>query len=265
MTSDNVYRRGAVGDAEAERLVALDVPDRFSRELLGDPSGRDVLDVGAGPNVRLGQWVESQGGHYHVIDPWETAQRAHIDAGHDVIDGADVVSLLGDRRVRDACFDVGHARFLLCHVPADLRARGIAGMLRVCDEGVVIIEHVAEALGGSPGAEQVKAVLRDVDADPDIVFTAFYEDHVLLDAQAAVAGRSYAVAQHRLVRPEGAFHDELVIGAERLLLPVASQRPDLGRRMAAAIETLKKERRDEAATLHMPDLIAVVVSPTEPS
>ena len=275
--SNNVYEQGVAGDKEAARLNALQAPDEFSRNILGDIQGKSVLDVGAGTNTHLGDWVNAEGGHYSVMDPWGPAQTAQQAAGHTIvtsstnpadISGQSITGLLSNTTIQDNQFDISHARFVLCHVPAALRIQGIQGLLRVSRERVIIIEHIGASMGGSPGAEAFKEALRGIEDDADIPFSTFYEDHLPGEVETAVAGAPYTVERRLFEWPEGPLHGDLIMGGERLMLPMLHGKPKLEAKMNEAIALLKTEQQQsrqlvEAGQpplhIHIPDLFAIVV------
>ena len=53
---------------EVERLKSFQYPDRVSIIEIGDPNGISLIDVGAGPNHNLEEYVKSKGGKYTAMD-----------------------------------------------------------------------------------------------------------------------------------------------------------------------------------------------------
>ncbi len=104
------------------RHAALPLPTDFSCEVLGTVTGLRVLAAGAGPNTLLGQWVTEAGGRYTAMDKWKQARDAQAAAGHIVLEvtpSNSITDLLTNPTVQDHEFDVGHARFVICHLYED--------------------------------------------------------------------------------------------------------------------------------------------------
>lgn len=138
---------------ETERLAGFDLPTRISIEALGAISpGTGVLDVGAGPNTGLGDYIRSRQAQYVALDKNAAFLEKQKLAGAETV--------LGDIRrlpFEDASFDICHVRFVVSHLGQD-KQKAIREVLRVTRPGgrAVFIDYDWTTAHGSPAYDRVK-------------------------------------------------------------------------------------------------------------
>jgi len=144
----------------------------------------------------------------------------------------------------------------------------IRGLLRV-SKRAVIVEHVGETLGGTPGANKLKEVLAAVSEEPDIPFDLFCEKTLSFAVADAAYEPRYAVEGHLLRRSPVPSPDELLKGAHGFMLNMVLSYAALKEEMLEAIRLLEADKAESvrrAATskapldIHMPDLMARTIT-----
>lgn len=175
MTSSpkNVYESSSPMTEESERLRTFDIPTQVSVSAIA-PLKQDetVLDIGAGENPALGQFVHEQGGNYIALDfRYDAAQKQH-DAG--------AAALQGDIRalpIAKESVNTVHSRFVLSHFTPEDRKRAIADMYDKVTPGgrLIFIDYDWSAIDGSEAIRK----LRDLTIEHVTVFDAAYGGKLL--------------------------------------------------------------------------------------
>ncbi|HET9174433.1 MAG TPA: methyltransferase domain-containing protein [Candidatus Saccharimonadales bacterium] len=177
MTSNpaNIYESGdSRFSQETQRLASFDWPTQISIEAIGElRASAHILDIGAGPNVQLANYVKSHGGGYTALDKNASFLEKQKAAGAETV--------LGDIRslpFHDASFDISHIRFVVSHLGND-KQTSIQEALRVIKPTgkAIFIEYDWTTAHGSPVFEKVKNFM----IHGGFLFDADY-GHELLDA-----------------------------------------------------------------------------------
>lgn len=137
MEPKNIYERGFDNQEEIDRLKTLDFPFFVSTNLLNENlQEKVVVDVGSGPNPKLGQWVTEQGGDYIAFDINLPFLANIKDAG--------LKAAVADARhlpLADNSIDIAHLRFVLMHFGPKDRSLILQEALRVAKEKVIILDY----------------------------------------------------------------------------------------------------------------------------
>ena len=141
----NVYERGNIPDEERKRLEQFEYPLHVSTQVLGeDLSQKRVLDIGAGPNTKLGEFVQNHGGHYAALDISQPFLAAQQGKGFDAVQGTAVELPIGTETA-----DIVHMRFVLMHLSPEARARAITEAFRAGKERVIFVDFSRRDMQGS--------------------------------------------------------------------------------------------------------------------
>ncbi|HEY4964520.1 MAG TPA: methyltransferase domain-containing protein [Candidatus Saccharimonadales bacterium] len=150
----NIYEAdGNEFTEEKERLSSFDLPTTVSIEVIGAlKQGVAVLDVGAGPNTSLFNYVNLQGAVYTALDK-----------NTDFLDrqkGAGAIGIIGDARnipVDNGAFDITHTRFVISHLGSE-KQKSIREILRVTKSKgkAVFLDYDWTTAQGSVVFEKVK-------------------------------------------------------------------------------------------------------------
>lgn len=131
----NIYKRDIISEEEKKRL-SIDIIGSCSREMLGDSlQGKTVLDVGAGPNIILGEYVRSKGGEYIAFDVSESYLREQKSSGALPVQG-----IVEELPFRTESVDVVHTRLVLMHLMPEQREKALAETIRVSKERSIFME-----------------------------------------------------------------------------------------------------------------------------
>lgn len=124
--ASNIYEAPNSFAEEQQRLSAFNLPLEVSVAAIGlIQPGATLLDIGAGPNTSLYQYIQSHGGSYTALDKNKQFLLLQNQAGANTV-RADTRKLPFD----DKTFDITHARFVMSHLGAD-KQTAIGEMLRV--------------------------------------------------------------------------------------------------------------------------------------
>lgn len=115
-------------------------------ELIGtDIEGKTILDLGSGPNPKLGEYVKSKGGHYVAFDIDENFLNIQAGSGSDSVLGS-VKSL----PFPNQSIEIAHMRFVLMHQsPAD-KDWVIAEAVRISSQRAIFMDYDWTNAGGNP-------------------------------------------------------------------------------------------------------------------
>ncbi len=107
-------------------MASFNLPSQISIEAIGAlRAGMSVLDVGAGPNVNLLEFVHSQGGRYTALD-----KNADFLEKQKVAGAQTIVGDIRNLPLPDADFDICHVRFVISHLGHE-KQQAIEEVLRV--------------------------------------------------------------------------------------------------------------------------------------
>ena len=155
MTSpeQNMYEIGAP-EQEINRLKDFDWPPKVSIDFIGpDTIQKDsrFVDIGAGSNVTLQNWVKEQGGRYLAVDVSEDmlSKRKASGAYGNLIGNADNLNLA------DQSFDFSHIRLVLRHLNPEERKRSISEALRIAKQKAFFIDSDWSVCKGTKAVEDL--------------------------------------------------------------------------------------------------------------
>lgn len=150
----NIYEAdGNKLSEENERLSNFDLPTKVSVDAIGPlDQGMSVLDVGAGPNTSLLDYVRSQGGEYTALDKNVDFLSKQKKAGATCVEGDARQLPLGDEN-----FDVVHARFVISHLGSQ-KQKAIKEAVRVTKPSgrAIFMDYDWTTAKGSAAFEKVK-------------------------------------------------------------------------------------------------------------
>ncbi len=258
--SGNIYEQGDASDAEWARLKALSFPTECSLDLIGDLTGRTLLDVGAGPSTLLGEGVTAGGGSYVALDVSPDAVAAQRQHGHDA-----QVGKINEIPYDDHSFDIAHARFVLPHLAnAQQRIEAIRELVRVSNDTVVLMDYIGSSVGGTPAVEQFKEAVLQIGAHPNIPFVALYEDFIVQEATAA-AGDGASISVKRFDAPAGDSYRSMLMAGESLMAKIAKGVPEIAEKILQANESLREEQENNPKPFSMPSIIGVTLQKQRPN
>lgn len=204
---ENLYLSQKIPAEETERLQdeeANKYPHELSCKVLIDPKDKSVLDVGAGPNLMLSEYVNNKGGSYVPLDINLEALKSHET-------GLSFCHIIGDIRDNEVIqevyrcnFDIIHTRFLLMHLPKEDRPKVLEALIDAGKEQVVFLEHDWQSFHGSSQINKFRDFVLGF-AD-ELGFDFFYGSKLEAEAQAAT-DQEVTVKKHQ--RPEGLYYYEL--------------------------------------------------------
>ncbi|MHB1864799.1 MAG: class I SAM-dependent methyltransferase [Candidatus Saccharimonadales bacterium] len=150
----NIYEHEANKlDAENKRLKSFTLPNDMSIKAIGSiQPGTRFLDVGAGPNTFLLDYVRSAGGIYTALDKNPEFLKQQKVAGAKVVK-ADIRKL----GLPSNAFDIAHARFVIAHMGAD-KQKSIREIVRVVKSKgrAIFIDYDWSTARGSKAFNEVK-------------------------------------------------------------------------------------------------------------
>ena len=150
----NIYEvEGGNLTQETERLRGFDLPTRVSIEVITPIStGVKFLDIGAGPNTQLLEFVHLQGGIYTALDKNPDLLKAQSLAGATTVKGD-----IRDLPLQNSSFDIVHARFVIAHLGED-KQKAIREAIRVTKPGgkAIFIDYDWSSARGSDAYNKVR-------------------------------------------------------------------------------------------------------------
>ena len=153
------YKKEGIPAEEIERLKKIDYPSRVSVELIGDMNlkGRKFLDVGAGSNSSLGEFVENSGGKYIALDlRMEMLKNIENQFKQDHLNFYGIQASAKDLPITDESVDFVHQRFVLMHLSPEDQKRDIKEVLRVAKDKVFLLEYDWETLSSRENEDILK-------------------------------------------------------------------------------------------------------------
>ena len=159
MGDKELYKAGDIGQEEIERLKHIEYPNYVSETVLNgiDLESKRVLDVGAGPNAKLAEFVHGRKGEYVSLDVRADVleeMKKKLEAIGVPFYGvrADVKAL----PFADGAFDVVHQRFVLMNIKPETRRQALEEVLRVGKKDIVLIEYNWEYLKSTESPEIIE-------------------------------------------------------------------------------------------------------------
>lgn len=111
-SASNIYEANQALGGETERLADFELPMQVSIKAIGELApGASFLDVGAGPNLELGEYVRRRKASYTAFDRNDEFLARQREAGS--------LAVQGDARhlpFQADSFDITHTRFVLAHL-----------------------------------------------------------------------------------------------------------------------------------------------------
>lgn len=252
----NVYERssGQLKD-EAERLRTFDMPTQASIAAIGDlTSGEFVLDIGAGENLGLSNYVQGHKANYVALDTRHEALMEQKENGALVMEG-DARSL----PKFTVQFDVSHARFVLAHfVPSDQR-RIVNGSLACIkpDGKAIFIDYDWTAMSGSDVVTRLRDFTLGRIKNFDASFGAESKEKV-----SDYAGEGYEITEQR-THPPKIYDYRPAVGLREVTLKSLELSEGTEEEVAEVNEIFDDLEREAASGnppgFHMPDIVALVV------
>ncbi len=244
---------------ESIRLRDFDMPNQVSIDSIHDlRSGQNVLDIGAGENTKLGEYVRHQGAHYIAFDFREEPLLAHKQAGSTVVQG-DALKL----PFNNGSMDRVHARFVLSHFAKDKREAIIndafSKLLTSPIGELTIIEYDWTVMHGSPLINH----WRDFTLEHFNVFSPSYGSKVT-DEVKATLGDKARISEHR-VSPDKQYDYRPALGLREITLKSLEVQHNDRSVIDEAIKIFN-DIKDEAESanppgFNMPDFVVVTATP----
>lgn len=244
---------------ESERLRKFDMPNQVSIDSLGDlKSGQNVLDIGAGENTKLGEYIRHQGAHYIAFDVRKDALHEQIKAGSAAVQG-DALSL----PFAYESMNYVHARFVLSHFEKAKRQaimKESFGKLAKEPRGqLTIVEYDWTVMHGSPLMNR----WRDFTLKHFTVFSPSYGSEVT-DEVKETLGKE-AVINERRVTPEKQFDYRPALGLREITLKsLEIQHADksvIDEAVEIFAELKKESDMPEPPGFYMPEFVVVTAIP----
>lgn len=150
------YKKEGVPKEEIERLKNIDFPSHASLELLKevDLQGRKLLDIGAGSNSKLGEYVESEGGKYVAMDlRMEMLKNIEYQFEQKNLNFYGIQANAKDLPFLDESVDFIHQRFVLMHLSPEDQKRTIEEILRITKNKSFLVEYDWSTLSSQENEE----------------------------------------------------------------------------------------------------------------
>ena len=175
MENKEFYKQKEIPQEEIERLKQMEYPNFVSETLLNkfDLEGKKILDIGAGPNARLAEFISRKKGMYVPLDIRAdvlTEMKGKLESV-----GMPFYGVRGDVKAlpfADRSFDLIHQRFVLMNIDPEARKLALEEALRVGKENLLFLEYNWRTLKSS---ERPKTIERFRDLAFQI-FTRFSTD-----------------------------------------------------------------------------------------
>jgi ubiquinone/menaquinone biosynthesis C-methylase UbiE len=254
-TPSNIYEAQVNLDAETERLRNFTWPTAVSVEIIGEiKPGTSVLDVGAGSNTGLGDYVRSHGGTYVALDKNTDFLEQQRIAGATIIEG-DVRQM----PVENHLFDICHVRFVLAHLGSDklVAIRNIFDATK--DEGkAVFMDYDWNEAHGSDAFN----ALRDLFIG-DMLFDAGFGADLQTTIKTALQESGVTYSSKRFSHEKMFDYAQILNlrNAASTDLKVQNAAQSLINHCDAVFDNLKLEAEmDEPPGFHFPDIVAITVA-----
>ena len=144
MKDKEFYVQKELPQEEIERLKQIEYPHLASEVLLNqfNLEGQKILDVGAGPNTKLAEFVAGKKGVYMPLD-------IRIDMLKEMrvklfITDIPFFGITGDVKAlpfANETFDFVHQRFVLMNIAPETRKKALEEALRVGKENILLLEY----------------------------------------------------------------------------------------------------------------------------
>lgn len=138
------YKKEGVPKEEIERLKNIDFPSHVSIELLegADLEGKKLLDIGAGSNSKLGEYVEGKGGKYVAMDlRMEMLRNIEDQFEQKDLNFYGIQANVKDLPFIDESVDFIHQRFVLMHLSPEDQKKAIREILRISKDESFLVEY----------------------------------------------------------------------------------------------------------------------------
>lgn len=138
------YKKEGVPTEEIERLKKIDYPNFASIELIDgiDLNGKKFLDVGAGSNSNLGEYVKKNGGNYIAFDlRMEMLKNIEKQFEQNNLNFYGIQASVKDLPFSDESIDFIHQRFVLMHLSMEDQKKAVEEILRVSKNESFLLEY----------------------------------------------------------------------------------------------------------------------------
>lgn len=138
------YKKEGVPIEEIERLKKIDYPNFASIELIDgiDLKDKKFLDVGAGSNSNLGEFVKKNGGNYIALDlRMEMLKNIEKQFEQNNLNFYGIQASVKDLPFSEESIDFIHQRFVLMHLSVEDQKKAVEEILRVSKNESFLLEY----------------------------------------------------------------------------------------------------------------------------
>jgi ubiquinone/menaquinone biosynthesis C-methylase UbiE len=143
---------------ETKRLKTMDawlLP--ISLLLIGDVSGKKILDIGAGSGTSLQTYAQNEGGFYTPLD-MNSALLKERESGT----AGSVIGVATGLPFIDESYDTVHMRALTAWLSEEARLTAMKEAIRVAKEHIIVINFDWSTARGGPEAEILKLLMMSI-------------------------------------------------------------------------------------------------------